>query len=239
MSTVELREFMAAARAGKGGEVASKGDSSRKQKIIFLDVDGVLHPAERRERFFEKYSMECLRNIVVATGAQVVLSSNWRRSKIARRRVQKELSRINVELISYTRDLKRETIVARVKEILHWLDGMGPCQSWVAIDDMNLVDGFFVPPHIRRRMDRHFVRTDPRAGLTRKNVEEAIHILGLSIQPIPRPVSCRQGALEPPPPMQNHRQSIRFTNTSFAGVGKLLSFRSRSKRDVFTQMNFS
>eukprot|EP00188_Purpureofilum_apyrenoidigerum_P006317 Plantae.Rhodophyta-Purpureofilum_apyrenoidigerum.ctg9583.p2 GENE.Plantae.Rhodophyta-Purpureofilum_apyrenoidigerum.ctg9583~~Plantae.Rhodophyta-Purpureofilum_apyrenoidigerum.ctg9583.p2 ORF type:complete len:121 (+),score=16.81 Plantae.Rhodophyta-Purpureofilum_apyrenoidigerum.ctg9583:79-441(+) len=100
------------------------------RKLIFLDVDGVLHPAERRERFFEKYSMECLRSIVATTGAQVVLSSNWRRSKLARRRVQSELAKINVHLISYTCDFRRETAQARVREILHWLDGNGPCEGW-------------------------------------------------------------------------------------------------------------
>ena len=56
------------------------GASPRQEhhKIIFLDVDGVLHSVHERHRPCRKPCMDCLRTIVQESGAGICLSSNWR-----------------------------------------------------------------------------------------------------------------------------------------------------------------
>ena len=51
--------------------------------VVFLDVDGVLHPCAGHY-FFEPRCMACLRQILEATGAVLVLSSAWQAHAVAR-----------------------------------------------------------------------------------------------------------------------------------------------------------
>ena len=48
------------------------------RKLIFLDVDGVLHAAHDARKSFVKSCMEALKAIQAATQAEIVLSSTWR-----------------------------------------------------------------------------------------------------------------------------------------------------------------
>ena len=49
-------------------------------KLIFLDVDGVLHPSESTSEadFFRESCVLALEHLLRETGARVVLSSAWR-----------------------------------------------------------------------------------------------------------------------------------------------------------------
>ncbi len=51
------------------------------EKVIFLDIDGVLNTDTRHdpEGCVDEDKVQCLKQIVDATGAQIVLSSSWRR----------------------------------------------------------------------------------------------------------------------------------------------------------------
>ena len=47
-------------------------------KVLFLDVDGVLHAADAKHRPFRQPCMEVLKTILEESECHVVLSSNWR-----------------------------------------------------------------------------------------------------------------------------------------------------------------
>ena len=51
-------------------------------KVVFLDIDGVLHPADQRRRQFVKQCMDRLQAILQGSGAQVVLSSRSTGNKL-------------------------------------------------------------------------------------------------------------------------------------------------------------
>jgi hypothetical protein len=53
---------------------------SRVRKVLFLDVDGVLHPVDEKRRPFRSSCMEVFKQIM-ASEAEIVLSSNWREDK--------------------------------------------------------------------------------------------------------------------------------------------------------------
>merc|ERR1711907_864745 len=53
---------------------------SRRRKILFLDVDGVLHSvlSRHQHQLFRRDCLLRLKSIIDSTGAQIVLSSAWR-----------------------------------------------------------------------------------------------------------------------------------------------------------------
>ena len=57
------------------------------EKVIFLDIDGVLNDeGEEREKgvYIDETRVQRLASIVEQTGAEIVLSSSWRRAIIIR-----------------------------------------------------------------------------------------------------------------------------------------------------------
>ena len=63
-------------------------------RYIFLDIDGVLHPATAgTDRQFSPNCLRALRTIVGATGAALILSSSWQSSQAAAEVVDEELAR--------------------------------------------------------------------------------------------------------------------------------------------------
>lgn len=68
----------------KGSSLAGRFGAAK--KVIFLDVDGVLHSVYVQvlkdvRRCFNPQCLKILRDVVDTTGAVVVLSSNWRLDK--------------------------------------------------------------------------------------------------------------------------------------------------------------
>ena len=59
---------------------------TRVRKVIFLDVDGVLHPVDEKRRPFRSSCIEVFKQIMASAAAcqatvDIVLSSNWREDK--------------------------------------------------------------------------------------------------------------------------------------------------------------
>lgn len=155
-------------------------------KVIFLDIDGVLQPWNSRERFehikemdkvykvlldqygidysqyndydvgavyfdWDKESVSELKRILEATGARIVISSDWRAYSTFERLV--DFFRIH-DLAEYVADftplkldhtlLKKQNAAYqsilhfRSIEILEYLKEHPEIKSWVAIDDMHL-----------------------------------------------------------------------------------------------------
>jgi len=143
-------------------------------KCIFLDIDGVVNTDRSEKWSIESELMELLAEIVLATGAKMVLSSAWRFSsqRVAFLREEFKRVRIDDQFIGTTELLD----IIRTEEIKSWLErarlaGM-KIESWIAIDDMDLLS------YDPKLMAGNFLITDSRVGLTRYHVELGIRMLG-------------------------------------------------------------
>ncbi len=103
-------------------------------KIIFLDIDGVLNDAPTilgtGNDLPTKAHLDCLKQIVDATGAKIVLSSSWRLYKSYRNDVKNALSEVGLNFIDFTEELED-----RDKEIREWLNRHPEVESFVILDD--------------------------------------------------------------------------------------------------------
>eukprot|EP00747_Dinoflagellata_sp_TGD_P084473 gnl/TRDRNA2_/TRDRNA2_162524_c1_seq1.p1 gnl/TRDRNA2_/TRDRNA2_162524_c1~~gnl/TRDRNA2_/TRDRNA2_162524_c1_seq1.p1 ORF type:complete len:273 (-),score=26.48 gnl/TRDRNA2_/TRDRNA2_162524_c1_seq1:97-915(-) len=144
-------------------------------KVIFLDIDGVL--VTRRPGQFEDYLLRNLARVVEATGAKIVLSSDWRRHPIARQEAQRMLGTAGLSFIDCTPCLS-VYLAQRPKEIMQWKQARSrqadqeQLSHWVAIDDRELLqetNGSY--------LRGHFVQTHPLRGLTEAQADECIAIL--------------------------------------------------------------
>eukprot|EP00931_Biecheleriopsis_adriatica_P088825 TRINITY_DN63059_c0_g1_i1.p1 TRINITY_DN63059_c0_g1~~TRINITY_DN63059_c0_g1_i1.p1 ORF type:complete len:357 (-),score=54.86 TRINITY_DN63059_c0_g1_i1:13-1083(-) len=142
--------------------------------VLFLDVDGVLHPSSRRE-VFASSCMHAFEQIVRGCNATVVLSSDWRLKPQAQSAVDYALRKYGLAGIrDRTPDLSSVTS-RREDEILDWLCRHPEVQHWLAIDDANLAPA--TSPH-RSIMRRHFLKVDPKTGLQRcADVDKALRLL--------------------------------------------------------------
>jgi hypothetical protein len=127
--------------------------------VIFLDVDGVLNTDHVG---MDERLVSNLARIIEATGARIVVSSNWRYGGIGPGSDFEISMRHNggEKLMSAVVD-RTGVMETREEEILTWVEEHG-VKNWVAIDDLALD----LPPE-------HFVRTF-RTGLVSAKADEAI-----------------------------------------------------------------
>ena len=155
--------------------------------IIFLDVDGVLHPFHGHQNLaqvttFHRECMNRLGRIVTETGAEIVLSSSWRNFTNTRNRLLANLSKYDM---AFTRWIEPDSVASigsvsasKVGKILSFVQTHNPA-DWIILDDENLItlsglptDGTMVQLFASR-----FIRTDPVTGISDQDVEQAISIL--------------------------------------------------------------
>lgn len=158
------------ARHGTPGGTAAGGRPAIDglDAVLFLDVDGVLHPVQARHprQQFVPANMQLLSEIVERTGAKIVLSTAWRLDEWARRTVAERLREHDVPMfVSRTPNVAQ---FHRHREILSWVKQHCP-KSWVALDDWPLLEGC-------PAMASNFVQTRPRFGLQRDTADK---VLGL------------------------------------------------------------
>jgi hypothetical protein len=144
--------------------------------VIFLDIDGVIccNMAGR----LEESKLAVLNTVAKATGAKVVLSTDWRRQAQLKRQVVAALKRLDIEVIGAT-PMRAMFQPIRPQEINEWMHANGEkfgVTSWVAIDDRDLLN-----EHGGAELTGHMVRTHPNTGLTRRLGDVAIEILGGSV----------------------------------------------------------
>ena len=122
--------------ASLNADVAGGPHLERLAAVLFLDVDGVLHPPNpKHERLqFRKTCMELLREVVAETGATIVLSTTWRLHPDARRYLGSRLAEYDLGYVSRTPSIAQ---FQRPKEILTWVRKYKPV-TWVAVDDWPL-----------------------------------------------------------------------------------------------------
>lgn len=140
-------------------------------KIIFLDIDGVLNDAPTilgtGNDLPTMEHLECLKQIVDATGAEIVLSSSWRLYKRYTKDVNIALKKVNLHLIDVTEELKE-----RDEEIREWLERHPEVEQYLILDDEDV---------FTEELKEHHILTSFYEGLLTKHVEKAINILNKTV----------------------------------------------------------
>lgn len=140
-------------------------------KIVFLDFDGVMNKfrqySKDQDSDIDPEAVQLLNELLTDTGANVVISSSWRKYT--------PMGRI-IELLIYNGFKYPERIIgftpifghSRGDEIRLWLKQVTGVESFVILDDTDDMGNLFPK----------FVRTIAADGLTRKDIEKAREILG-------------------------------------------------------------
>jgi len=138
-------------------------------KVVFLDIDGVLNDAVNIHSLMDdkptKEHLDCLKAILDATGAKVVLSSTWRLFPDARNIVKNSLRNIGSDIFDKTKELPK----GRGAEIKEWLSRHPEVCQFVILDD-DIAD-------IKPYYPNNIVKTSFYTGLLPEHVEPAIKIL--------------------------------------------------------------
>ena len=166
------------------------------QRVIFVDVDGVLNNSSTLSRLrlrgahgsvdlgqlIDPSNLRVLVRVVEATGAVAVVSSSWRLRTSQLDTLQSALAECGVRVVGCTPELDHtDPRACRAAEIRKWLaDHDADGAPWVAIDDIDLdCDGCGA----HRLGPDHFVRTDAERGLVDADADRAIAALR---RPAPR-----------------------------------------------------
>jgi hypothetical protein len=152
------------------------------RSLVFVDFDGVLNSdafytrnaRAAKEGDLDPKCVRLLNDLVVRSGAKVVIASSWRHDHSV-----SELRAIMVKrgfehagrVIGKTPDLGEDGV--RGYEILAFLKNLKmEKRPFVVLDDTDDMDG----------VEDCFVRTNPKVGLQRKDVEVALRILRRGIR---------------------------------------------------------
>jgi hypothetical protein len=137
-------------------------------KVLFLDIDGVLNTPRTAQlfgnQFINPFLVELVAQVVAATDAKIILSSNWRIDE--KELVEEALSKHNLEIFDCTPIFDPYELNAfhpRSWEIRMWLDD-NEVEKFATIDDdpkANLKEG-------------SFFQVDETIGLTEEITERVI-----------------------------------------------------------------
>lgn len=135
-------------------------------KHLFLDVDGVLNT---RIGSLDDDKINLLRQIVSATGCQLILSSTWRKTDHQLTRLTHTLILRGLRLTGATPVIEKQigtliTAAPRWQEIQHYLNRCTRPDAMVILDD----------EHDFGPLAPHHVRTETHAGLTPAIAQEVI-----------------------------------------------------------------
>lgn len=161
-------------------------------KVIFLDIDGVLnsnfwndsHQKEISDgTLIDEEKIKLLGEFIKSTNAKIVLHSGWKywfdaeirplRKEAERLKSLLEKEGIFIEGITpdhSTEEIRKNKKFSLIKagEILAWLEEHKEYDRWVVIDDLDLHND---------EIRAHQVQTDANVGLTIENVHQAEKIL--------------------------------------------------------------
>jgi len=174
-------------------------------KVIFLDVDGVLHPASQKGRPFHTQCMGFFVNIVQMSGAHICLSSNWRLDDKGIDMLNRRLRASGLQpMVGHTHPVE-DVFNTRADEILDWLHRHPEVTHFVALDDVDLCyedPAATMPTCIAPR----FILTDEARGLQSRDVSAALAALQIPFERselvpaayIGAPPACLPPASAPP-----------------------------------------
>lgn len=150
-------------------------------KVIFLDVNGVLNDSRTKPMIIgiDKAHVRQLKQIVDATGAEIVLTSTWKNGWEPNRRSTQQPTPYGKYLANKLFNFKlkpidktTDNIIDRGTGIKTWLNHHPWVKNYVVIDDDVFRD-------YDEEIFRHFVHTHFIHGLTDGHVENAISILNM------------------------------------------------------------
>lgn len=148
-------------------------------KVIFLDVDGVLN-SMKFDRWLQDHHMKQyygyelldqnallnLQDIVFVTGADIVLSSSWRLSNKCCEQLRQQLLPYGLQFIDKTVSMPYEN---RGEEIKEWLSRHPEVDRFVILDDEDEFKDDL--------LKNNFVETTFEEGLLEQHAAKAIEIL--------------------------------------------------------------
>lgn len=157
----------------------------KESKVIFLDIDGVLNTPsyavqahamwkrtdgwfKSRDKYgqvFDPMACACLEYLVNTTGAEVVISSTWRKSGL---QVMKDMFKDREVYIDVI-DVTPESDFIRGTEIEMWLAENDWVTNYVILDD----DDDFTPDQIKS----HYVDCSGKFGFDHNAMVRALKIL--------------------------------------------------------------
>ena len=141
-----------------------------KNKIIFLDIDGVLNTrdwVEKKNPWVDENKVRLLASLCDITGAKIVLSTSWREILLEPDVIGEEsaffkavqlFKEYNLEILGMTPKLE-----TREQEIMAYITSNN-IRSWVVFDDKDL-------------KIQNLVRTDNTIGLTVEDCKKGMSIL--------------------------------------------------------------
>lgn len=160
-------------------------------KVIFLDIDGVLNCATSKSycvedggrviKGIDSDKVKRLAKIVEATGAQIILSSDWKdgwekyytTSKPSHAKyLDNHLYKKGKLTIKDKTPNTHKGTWFRGSEILTYLGTHQDIENYVILDDV------FFDDFANKEIKEHLVLTGYKVGLTDADVEKAIKILG-------------------------------------------------------------
>lgn len=167
------------------------------EKIIFLDIDGVLNPVHYMNAMYKMWkasfneikshdeygqlffyqNCEALQKIVDETGAKIVISSTWRMAGESEMKALWKHRNLAGEIIGITPtetqvvesgEAEFYDMVCRGMEIAHWIKHNNFKGNYVIIDDTE---------DMLKEQEQFFVVTNGYVGLTLKDAKRAVEIL--------------------------------------------------------------
>lgn len=158
-----------------------------KKPIIFLDVDGVLHPFHghipaSEVTTFHRTCMHELQRIVEEFDAEIVLSSSWRNFASTRNRLLANLAEYGM---TYSRWIEPDSASSsasvsanKLRKIIAFVQAHNP-PEWLVLDDEDLVNlsGADRDSLMVQLFSSRFVQTDPQTGLVPSDTVKALSIL--------------------------------------------------------------
>ena len=145
--------------------------------ILFLDFDGVLHPAVNYDPALLLRKLPLLEGVLFQVPSiEIVISSTWRETRTLRELQSLFSDDIAPRIIGVTPhwlDIQDDTsfgAYVRQAEIEAWLRKSGqPWQQWLAIDDQ---------AHLFRPFCKQLLLTNPATGLTESDCTELAQLFG-------------------------------------------------------------
>ena len=162
-------------------------------KVIFLDIDGVLNTNRWYTQMdrntikdeygytFDPKSVANLRRIVEETGADIVISSSWKCMGLSQMEDMWSDRNLPGKIIGITPNSVSDELLLSVdidsidlfhirgEEIKEWLTKYGKrVSNYAIIDDMD---------NMLPEQQSHFVQTDPEVGITEEDADKIITIL--------------------------------------------------------------
>lgn len=176
-----------------------KGDpygSDRYDKVILLDIDGVLNdegPAQREGLYVDPKMVDNLARVVEQTGAAIVLTSSWKYAYMEFARngfkterkpllmLQSELDRCGLRIDGMTPDTSLSGPRARPFEIMEWLRRFWRTNAYVILEDDTFWEWGWLRNNVVTTQTRvgtdHYGYPIAEKGLTEEHAMRAISVL--------------------------------------------------------------